>query len=159
MKEVLHHGKYHNSRLVQQILISTVLAWLAYCLVAKYLHWHLKCIHTKKNVKIFFVFLYNNIITLNITRQKVYSTPLCYSISFTRRAFLLTLKAPSKIAADDTFIIFTFYLLKKIRLDVSCESSAKQRIHMKYKALFYQKKQWKIFQTVVCCSRHWRFKS
>ena len=53
---------------------------------------------------------------------------------------LLTLKAPSKIAADDTFIIFYFYLSKKIRLDVSCESSAKQVIHIKYQSLFYQKK-------------------
>ena len=36
----------------------------------------------------------------------------------------LTLKEPSKIAADDTFIFVYFYLPKKIRLDVSCESSA-----------------------------------
>ena len=66
---------------------------------------------------------------------------------------LLILKAPSKIAADDTFIIFTFYLSKKIRLDVSCESSAKQKIHMKHQKLFYQKNNEKIFKTVVCCSR------
>ena len=70
----------------------------------------------------------------------------------------LTLKAPSKIAADDTFIILKFYLSKNIRLDVSCESSAKQRIHIKYQALFYQKNNEKIFKTVVCCSRDWRFK-
>ena len=36
----------------------------------------------------------------------------------------LTLKAPSKIAADDTSIIFYFYLSKKIRLDILGESSA-----------------------------------
>ena len=71
---------------------------------------------------------------------------------------LLTLKAPSKIAADDTFIIFTFYLSKKIRLDISWEPSAKQRIHMKYQALFYQKNNEKIFKAVICCSRDWRFK-
>ena len=70
---------------------------------------------------------------------------------------MLTLKAPSKIAADDTYY-FYFYLSKKIRLDVPCESSAKQRIHMKYQALFYQKKNEKIFKTVVCCIRDWRFK-
>ena len=29
-----------------------------------------------------------------------------------------------------------FYLLKKIRLDISCESSAYQRIHIKYQVLF-----------------------
>ena len=45
-------------------------------------------------------------------------------------------KVPSKIAADDTFIFFYFYLLKKIRLDVSCESSVRQRIHKKYQVLF-----------------------
>ena len=51
----------------------------------------------------------------------------------------LILKAPSKIAADDT-VFFYFYLLNIIRHDVSCESSAKQRIHMKYHALFSLKK-------------------
>ena len=35
----------------------------------------------------------------------------------------LALKAPNKNAADD-ILIFYFYLSKKIRLDVSCESSA-----------------------------------
>ena len=58
----------------------------------------------------------------------------------------LTLKAPSKIAADDTFIFFYFYLLKKIRLDVSCESSARQRIHMKYHLIFSEKQQKSIYQ-------------
>ena len=117
----------------------------------------------------------------------------------------LTLKAPSKIAADDTFILqcnlpttathgtakkwllqggerygevkyrvklhfgdiltlaaigrwlllrgdrswrfhcIYFYLSKKIRHDVSCQSSAKQRIHMKYQVLFHQKKTMKTY--------------
>ena len=40
------------------------------------------------------------------------------------RVYMLTLKAPNKIAADD-ILIFYFYLSKKIRLDqFSCESSA-----------------------------------
>ena len=38
-------------------------------------------------------------------------------------SFRLTLKAPTKIAADN-ILIFYFYLSKKIRLDFSCESSA-----------------------------------
>ena len=50
----------------------------------------------------------------------------------------LTLKASKKIAADDTFFHFSFS--KKIRLEVSCESSAKQRIHMKCQVLFSLKK-------------------
>ena len=37
--------------------------------------------------------------------------------------YILTLKAPKKIAADD-ILIFDFHLSKKIRLDFSCESSA-----------------------------------
>ena len=50
-----------------------------------------------------------------------------------------TLEEPSKTVANDTFI-FYFDLLKKIRLDVLCESSAKQRIHMEYQVLFSWKK-------------------
>ena len=52
----------------------------------------------------------------------------------------LTLKAPITTAADDIhkyfFIVFFF---RKIRLDVSSESSARQRIHMKNQALFSTK--------------------
>ena len=44
------------------------------------------------------------------------------------------LKRQTKIAADD-ILIFYFYLSKKIRLDISSESSARQRIHMKYQVL------------------------
>ena len=35
------------------------------------------------------------------------------------------------------FSSFYFYLSKEIRLDVSCVSSARQRIHMKYQVLFF----------------------
>ena len=38
------------------------------------------------------------------------------------------------LAADDA-LFFDFYLLKKIRLDVLCESSTLQRIHVKYQVL------------------------
>ena len=68
----------------------------------------------------------------------------------------------TKIAADDTLIFFNF--LKKIRLEVLSESSAKQRIHMKSQVLFSlkkkkkKKKNEKIFMNVVCCSRDWRYK-
>ena len=47
----------------------------------------------------------------------------------------LTLKAPITTAADDIHNIFLCFL-EKIRLDVSSESSARQRFHMKYQALF-----------------------
>ena len=53
--------------------------------------------------------------------------------------WLLTLKAPITTAADDIhkylFIVFS----EKIRLDVSSESSARQRVHLKHQALFYLK--------------------
>ena len=76
-------------------------------------------------------------------------------MSFLCEGQLLTLKVPSKIAADNTFILLSF---EEIRLDVSCDSSARQRIHMKYQVLFYQKNNEKIFKTVICCSLDWRFK-
>ena len=37
------------------------------------------------------------------------------------------------------FFLFYFNLLKKIRLDVSCESSAWQRIHLKYQSYFLRR--------------------
>ena len=50
------------------------------------------------------------------------------------------------------------YLSMKIRLDFSCESSAKQRIHLKHQVLFFLKNNEIICMNVVCCSRDWRFK-
>ena len=47
----------------------------------------------------------------------------------------LTLKAPITSAADDIHKYFHGFS-EKIRLDVSSESSARQRIHMKNQALF-----------------------
>ena len=58
---------------------------------------------------------------------------------------LLTHEEPSKIAADDTLIPFTFYLAKKIRFDVSCVSFAKQRIHVKYRVIFSLKTKMKTY--------------
>ena len=63
----------------------------------------------------------------------------------------------SKIAADDTFIVFLFPFEDKIRLGVLCESSAKQRIHMTYQALFSLKNNSK-YSKIVCCNRDWRLK-
>ena len=44
----------------------------------------------------------------------------------------LTLKEPSKIAADDIFVLLLFLFYFYLRHDVSCESPARQRIHVKY---------------------------
>ena len=51
-----------------------------------------------------------------------------------------------------------YCLLKKIRLAVLCDSSALQRIHMKYQVLFSLKNNEEIFMNVVCCSCDWHFK-
>ena len=51
----------------------------------------------------------------------------------------LTLKAPITTAADDIHKYFFHCFLEKIRLDVSSESSARQRIHIKNQALFSSK--------------------
>ena len=52
--------------------------------------------------------------------------------------FSYSLKRATKIAADDT-LFFYFYLSKEIMLDVSCESSVKQSIYMKYQVLSMKK--------------------
>ena len=65
-----------------------------------------------------------------------------------------SLPEPSKLAVDDTFF-FYFYPSKKIRLDLSLESSA----WMKYQVLLSLKNNEKILKTVVCCSLDWRFKA
>ena len=49
--------------------------------------------------------------------------------------FILTLKKPSKIVADD-ILMYSFYISEKIYLDISCESSAWQTNHMKCQDLF-----------------------
>ena len=59
----------------------------------------------------------------------------------------LTLKAPIRTAADDIHIFFHSFS-EKIRLDVSSESSARQRIHMKIQALFALKDKSK---KLKCC--------
>ena len=46
------------------------------------------------------------------------------------------IKAPITTAADDIYKYFFIVFSEKIRLDISCESSARQRIHMKNQALF-----------------------
>ena len=40
------------------------------------------------------------------------------------------------IAADNALKFFFFYFSEKLRLNISCESSARQMIHMKYQILF-----------------------
>ena len=48
-------------------------------------------------------------------------------------AILLTLKVPITTAAENNF---TFYLFSENSLNISCESSAEQMIHMKGQDLF-----------------------
>ena len=66
----------------------------------------------------------------------VYDLPIIYIHS---ALLLLTLTAPITTAADNyhkySFLCFS----EKISLDVSSESSARQRIHMKNQALFSSK--------------------
>ena len=49
---------------------------------------------------------------------------------------ILTLKALSTTAADNILECYfaLFFFSKKIRPDISCESSARKRIHMKHQA-------------------------
>ena len=66
-----------------------------------------------------------------------------YRLRYMPGDMLFTLKDPSIIAADNTFIFYFFvhfFLLKKIRLDVSCESSAAEDSH-KISSLILSEKQ------------------
>ena len=63
----------------------------------------------------------------------------------------LTRKAPIMTAADDSHEIFFHCFSEKMRLDVSSESSARQRIHMKNQAVFSSKNESKQIN-VVCCN-------
>ena len=58
-------------------------------------------------------------------------------------------KVLNKIEADDILIILN-YFTEKIRLEISCESSASQMMHMKCPVLFSSKKK-KIYQNFICC--------
>ena len=51
----------------------------------------------------------------------------------------LSMKAPITTAADDIYKYFFHCFSEKVRLDVSSECSARQRIHMKNQALFSSK--------------------
>ena len=51
--------------------------------------------------------------------------------ALTKSVFRLTLKAPITTAAEAIHKYFFIVFSEKIRLDVSSESSARQRIHMK----------------------------
>ena len=68
--------------------------------------------------------------------NKVYSY---VGISYFCLYIMLTLKVPITTAADDIHKFFFYCFSEKIRLDVSSESSARQRIHLKHQALFSSK--------------------
>ena len=68
-------------------------------------------------------------ILLYICRQ-AYALELCHTSMY------LTLKAPVTTAADNIYKYFLHCFSEKIRLDVTSESSARQRIHKKNQALF-----------------------
>ena len=50
------------------------------------------------------------------------------------RRITLTLKVPITTAADNIYKYFFIFFSEKIRFDISCESSARQKIHVKHQA-------------------------
>ena len=68
----------------------------------------------------------------------------------------LTLKAPSKIHSG-RYSKKLFYFSEKASLDIACESSAKQTIHMKCQDLFSLKKK-KKNRMLSATNFAWRFK-
>ena len=75
-----------------------------------------------------------------------------------RSLSLLTLKAPIATAADDIHKYFLIFFPEKIRRDISCESSARQRIHMKLQALFSSKNKSKKIKVSSAAIFVWHFK-
>ena len=71
---------------------------------------------------------------------------------------ILTLKVPVMTAADDSLEYFSRCFSKKIRLDISCESSARQRTHIKHPALFSLKdksKKIKVLSAAILLGSIW----
>ena len=75
---------------------------------------------------------------MHLSEALLHCKPNC-SIGRTITIIILILRVPIRTAADDIHKYFFHCFLKKIRLDVSSESSARQRIHMKNQAFFLQK--------------------
>ena len=73
-------------------------------------------------------------------------------------ADVLILKAPITTAADDSLDFYFHCFSEKIRLDILCESSARQRIHMKHQTSFSTKDKIKK-KSVVCYIFAWLFRS
>ena len=82
-----------------------------------------------------------------MTKRKKYPfEPLCITFAsgeckacpkiVQTQANRLTFKAPITTAADGIYKYFFILFSEKIILDISCESSARQRIHMEHQALF-----------------------
>ena len=67
---------------------------------------------------------------------------ISYNSTFKQSISKLTLEMPITTAADNILSVLSFFLYfsDKIRLDISCELSAMQTIHIKCQVLFYQKK-------------------
>ena len=72
--------------------------------------------------------------------------------------YFKTFEAPITTSADDSLEYFVIVFPDKIMLDISCESSAWQRIHMKHQALFSSKGKSENNKSVVCCNIGWCFK-
>ena len=66
----------------------------------------------------------------------------------------LPLKRQAKFVADNIQKKIFFFFSEKTSLDISCELSAKQTIHMKCQDLFSLKNK----KNVVCLSCNWRLR-
>ena len=80
------------------------------------------------------------------------------SLSDCRFQTLLTLKVPSKIRSRQHYnfffclFIYLFFFLDKTSLDISCELSAWQTVHMKCQNLFSAKNQIKSKIAICSCA-------
>ena len=96
------------------------------------------CIMTHQRV-LFFLFTCH---AKNINQTTIYDQKQPHALTvqhtFVKKHILIINPVPIMTAADDSLEYF-FNVFLKIRLDISCESSAGQRIHIKRQALYLQK--------------------
>ena len=73
----------------------------------------------------------------------------------------LTLKAPIASAVDNSVEYFLHCFSEKIGLDISCESFARQKIHMKHQAYLFwkikEKKHESVSAAILLCSLRIKF--
>ena len=119
------------------IMKDNILLYLIYALFS---HISYKEVFRGQNVSTFLFLNQNKLLSLNgIIQGNTNSNTTnktCYGGKITK--IILTIKVPSKLAADD-ILNFYYYFSEKLRFDILCKSFAGQTIYIKCQALVSMK--------------------